>query len=461
MHGMTLRALVAGTTVLTYAGLCLAIYLRQRARQRAASRAAATLAETTNTNGGSASGPATLVLFASQTGQSESIAWRTARWLHAAGTPVRVMPLNELDASLLQETRSAFFVASTYGEGDAPDNASVFAEMVMTLPLRLPSLQYTVLALGDHQYTQFCGFGRVLDEWLQSTGAAPRFARIDVDNSDPALLAKWQTQCNGGVDMATDPDPADAFTPWQLVTRELLNTGSAGGPVFHLGLRSPTGTRAHWESGDLAQIALAHDPARPRDYSIASITPDGELQLLVRQERHPDGTLGAASGLLTSTLAMGDTVALRIRAHRNFRLETNADRPLILIGNGTGMAGLRSHLRARAIAGQLDNWLLLGERNAAHDSLYRDEIDAWQTSGVLRRVDKVFSRDQAERTYVQHRLLQANEELIAWIARGAAIYVCGSLLGMAAGVDAALRQVLGEAAMRELVAAGRYRRDVY
>lgn len=462
MTEMTLRAVAAGSTLLTYLGLCLTIYFRQRARHCAARGAAAALAGTGAAGEGSDNAPATLVLFASQTGQAEAIAWQTARWLHAAGTPVRVMPLNDLGAPLLHATHSAFFIASTYGEGDAPDNASVFAEMVMATPSRrLLSLRYAVLALGDRQYTRFCGFGRGLDEWLQSTGATPGFSRIEVDNGDPAALAAWQLQCGGNNDSASTSDPVDVFMPWRLIARDLLNAGSAGGPVFHLSLRPPVGVEAQWQSGDLAQIALAHDPTHPRDYSIASIQADGELHLLVRQEQHPDGKLGAASGLLTSTLAIGDTVALRVRAHRNFRLETNANRPLILIGNGTGMAGLRSHLRARAAAGQHDNWLLLGERNAVHDSLYRDEIDAWQSSGLLRRVDRVFSRDQAERTYVQHRLLEANEELLAWLARGAAIYVCGSLLGMAAGVNAALQHILGEATVRDLVAAGRYRRDVY
>jgi sulfite reductase (NADPH) flavoprotein alpha-component len=165
--------------------------------------------------------------------------------------------------------------------------------------------------------------------------------------------------------------------------------------------------------------------------------------------------------LLSSTLAIGDSIALRLRQHRNFRLGTNAERPLILVGNGTGLAGLRSHLRARAAAGQHDNWLVFGERNARHDFLYRQEIEAWQASGTLRRLDMVFSRDQAERQYVQHRLLQASEEVRAWLARGAAVYVCGSLQGMATGVDAALRQIAGEPFMRELNADGRYRRDVY
>lgn len=453
MTEATVRAMAAGSTVFAYMWLCLAVYWRQRRRRQATARAAVALA-------GDSPEQAALVLFASQTGQAEAIAWQTAGWLRAAGTPVRVMSLNEAGAMTLREASSALFIVSTYGEGDAPDGASVFAEEVMGGTADFSSLRYAVLALGDRQYANFCGFGRALDEWLHSAGATRTFECLEVDNTDPASLAVWRSRCGG--DAVAQAENGSAKTmPWRLAARERLNTGSAGAPVYHLAFVPPTGTAAQWESGDVAQITIASDPGRPRDYSISSIQTDGELQLLVRQEQHPDGTLGAASGLLTSTLALGDTVALRLRPHGNFRLEGNARRPLILIGNGTGLAGLRSHLRARADARQHDNWLVFGERNAQHDFLYRAEIEAWNAAGVLRRLDMVFSRDQPERLYVQHRLLQASEDVLAWIGRGAALYVCGSLKGMASGVDAALRQIAGEALMRELTATGRYRRDVY
>jgi sulfite reductase (NADPH) flavoprotein alpha-component len=455
MTEAVLRALAAGATVCAYATMCLAVYRRERDRRQAAARRAAALA-------GDGSSQAALVLFASQTGQAEALAWQTAGWLRDAGKPVRVIPLNEADAQTLRGAGSALFVASTYGEGDAPDGASVFAEHVMRAGTDLSLLRYAVLALGDRQYANFCGFGRTLDEWLHSTGATRAFERIEVDNGDSAALAQWQTLCGGaGTLSTTSGDDGGEPLPWRLQARELLNAGSAGGPVYHLAFEPPTGRSAQWESGDIAQVALASDPGRPRDYSIASIPSDGQLHLLVRQERRPDGTLGAASGLLSSTLAIGDRIALRVRPHRNFRLDANARRPLILVGNGTGLGGLRSHLRARAAAGQGDNWLVFGERNARYDFLYREEIEAWRASGVLRRLDMVFSRDQAESQYVQHRLLQASEEVRAWLARGAAVYVCGSLQGMASGVDAALRQIAGEACVCELNAAGRYRRDVY
>jgi len=447
-----LRALGAGATTAAYAALCLAVWVRQRRLRTAAVREAAALSTDDNA-------PPTLVLFASQTGQAEAIAWQTARQLRAAGTSVRVMELNALDAATLGSAGHALFVASTYGEGDAPDGASVFAERVMRLPSALSSLRYAVLALGDRQYKNFCGFGRALDAWLHAAGARRDFERIEVDNGDPAALAAWQARW-GDAAVGHD-DPAGAFTPWRLTTRELLNAGSAGAPVFHLGLTPPAGAVPHWASGDLVQIAVASDPTRPRDYSIASLHTDGELQLLVRQEQHPDGTLGTASGLLTSTLTVGDTVALRLRPHRAFRLDGNEARPMILIGNGTGLAGLRAHLRARAAAGRHDNWLVFGERQAAHDYLCREEIEAWQARGVLQRLDMVFSRDQPERFYVQHRLLQSADTLRAWLDNGAAIYVCGSLQGMASGVDAALRQIAGNALWSDLSATGRYRRDVY
>lgn len=450
------RALAACLTVLLYSAMCAAIYWRQRRQQVASARMAAALA------GGGTGAPATLVLFASQTGQAEALAWQTGRWLHEAGTPARVMALNDVDAELLHRTPQALFIASTYGEGDAPDGASFFAERVMGSPVDLSSLRYAVLALGDRQYANFCRFGRVLDEWLHAAGATRSFERLEVDNAEPATLAAWQARFGAFSPSSAPLQTAESLAmPWRLVGRSLLNEGSAGAPVYRLDFMPERDAAPEWQSGDIAQLLLASDPGRPRDYSIASIPADGQLQLLVRREQHPDGTLGAGSGLLTSSLSLGDTVQLRLRPHHNFRLGENLRRPLLLIGNGTGLAGLRGHLRERATLGLRENWLVFGERNAQHDFLCREELESWQRDGMLQRLDMVFSRDQAERLYVQHRLLQLHDEVRHWMARGAAIYVCGSLQGMASGVDAALRQIAGEAAMAELLADGRYRRDVY
>lgn len=96
-------------------------------------------------------------------------------------------------------------------------------------------------------------------------------------------------------------------------------------------------------------------------------------------------------------------------------------------------------------AGRRRPWLLYGERQAAHDRPCRDELEAWLASGVLARLDLAFSRDQARRVYVQDKLREQAALLRRWVdERGAALYVCGSLNGMAQGVDEALREVLGQ-----------------
>lgn len=194
------------------------------------------------------------------------------------------------------------------------------------------------------------------------THQRPALARIDVNDGDPKALAQWRTQVkdNRAVPRATTSSEAtheaDTFASWLLVSRLLLNAGSAGAPICHLAFKPPYDLDAQWWSGDLIQIRLADDAERLRDYSIASIASHGLVELLLRQEQHPDGTLGATSGLLTSTLSIGDTVELRLRPHTRFRLEANARRAVIFIGigNGHGLAGLRSHLRARASTREAD-----------------------------------------------------------------------------------------------------------
>ena len=201
-------------------------------------------------------------------------------------------------------------------------------------------------------------------------------------------------------------------------------------------------------------------PLNMREYSIASIPQDGVLQLIVRQERHPDGSLGLGSGWLTEHAPLGAAISLRLRRNSGFHLPAEPC-PLILLGNGTGLAGLRSLLKARIAQGQQPNWLLFGERNAAHDFYCRDELQGWLASGELARLDLAFSRDQAHKVYVQDRLREAADELRRWLADGAAIYICGSLNGMAAGVDQTLIDLLGADAVQQLIEQGRYRRDVY
>jgi sulfite reductase (NADPH) flavoprotein alpha-component len=439
--------------LLAYGAVCLLPWLRTRRARKASQAARAAAGESP-----------WLVAYASQTGNAELLARQTGETLRVAGIANRVCEFDELDAPTLQKTERILFLASTYGEGDPPDAAARFAQRLMTRSdLALDQLHYAVLALGDSAYGSFCGYGRALDAWLAARGAQALFPRVEVDRSAAPAIAAWRQQLSHLAGTSDAPDwDAPAFGEWRLAARRQLNPGSAGAPIYHLELApADGGALPAWQSGDLVQVAAPADPDRPREYSIASIPADGRVHLLVRLHRHGDGSHGLASGWLTQQAEEGATVHLRVREHRRFRLESNAQRPLILIGNGSGIAGLRGHLRARVAAGQSRNWLLFGERDPAHDAFYSEELEAWQRTGMLARMDLAWSRGPDGKQYVQDVLLRQADMLRAWVAEGAAIYVCGSLEGMASGVDRVLNEILSESFVSELSNAGRYRRDVY
>jgi sulfite reductase (NADPH) flavoprotein alpha-component len=409
------------------------------------------------------SGPADwLVVYASQTGNADYLAQQTVATLTTGGLSARAVCISKLDADTLAGATRALFIASTYGEGDSPDTAARFAGVTMAGAPDLSQLHYAVLALGDSSYTNYCGFGRALDGWLASRGATSLFDRIDVDRGSSEAIANWQHQLSHLAGTSDAPDwEAPGYGEWRIVERARLNPGSAGAPLYHIALAPRDGSLPDWEAGDLVQVSAPSDPAQPREYSIASVPGERRVELLVRLQQHADGTAGAASGWLCLDAGMDATIALRVRAHARFRLGENAARPIILIGNGTGLAGLRALLKARIDAGVSENWLVFGERNARHDFLLREELEGWVDAGQLARLDLAFSRDGDGPRYVQHLLAERADELRAWIARGAAVYVCGSLQGMASGVHEALAEALGIEALHGLTTEGRYRRDVY
>ncbi|MGU9804925.1 UNVERIFIED_CONTAM: PepSY domain-containing protein [Pseudomonas sp. CM11] len=460
--------------------------------------------------------PAWLIGFASQSGFAEQLAWQTAGQLQAAGLPVKVQPLAGVSEQELSNCSHALFVVSTFGDGEGPDSARGFERNVLGRTMSLERLQYSVLGLGDRQYENFCGFARRLHTWLSEHGGKTLFAPVEVDSGDPYALRHWQQQLAELTGQAPpDTWQAPSFENWTLHQRTLLNPESSGSGVYLLGLTAPG--PSSWLAGDLVEILPRNDlsaidhfleglgiagvarvqvdglpqrldqalanrqlpenrahlvgmhaqalvdalaPLALREYSIASIAADGLLELMVRQERHADGNLGIGSGWLTEHAPLGSAISLRVRRNSGFHLPPQGV-PMILLGNGTGLAGLRSLLKARVAEGMQRNWLLFGERQREHDFHCRDELQEWVTSGDLERLDLAFSRDQEQKIYVQDRLRESSALLKQWLADGAAIYVCGSLQGMASGVDQVLNDVLGAAAVERLIEQGRYRRDVY
>jgi sulfite reductase (NADPH) flavoprotein alpha-component len=201
-----------------------------------------------------------------------------------------------------------------------------------------------------------------------------------------------------------------------------------------------------------------------REYSIASLPDCGRMELLVRKAVKDDDSLGLGSGWLTRDCLPGGVVKLRLRPNPNFHppaADENNGAPQILIGAGTGFAGLRAHLFYRQQKKLGDAWLLFGERGQATDLYYGDDIKAWQADGTLARTDLVFSREGAPKRYVQHLVAEQGGEIGRWVReRGASILVCGGL-EMAAGVQEALIAILGEEKLDQMTQDGLYRRDIY
>jgi sulfite reductase (NADPH) flavoprotein alpha-component len=286
---------------------------------------------------------------------------------------------------------------------------------------------------------------------------------MDADN--PAALAMWRQQLRS-LGAVAQPDAtsweAQGTQPWRLLARTHLNPGSAAQEIYHLVFEPQQTSAVAWTAGDIAVITPRRngDRAPAREYSISSIATQGKLELLVRKTVCADGQLGLGSGWLTHYAALGETVDLRIRSNPGFHPPERRG-PMILIGAGTGLAGLRAHLLHRQHNRLKDAWLLFGERSPRTDRPHRGQIESWVGNGTLTRCDLVFSRDATARLYVQHRLEEAAREVLRWVMQdGATIFVCGGLK-MGKAVDAVLRKILGESHLEDMAAAGRYRRDVY
>lgn len=407
-----------------------------------------------------------LVIHASQTGFASELAARTADLLRTGGVVVDLRSIASLTPTMLGHATRALFVVSTTGEGDAPDMATAFRRESMALPLPLHGLSYGVLALGDRDYEDFCAFGHDVERWLHASAASPLFDLVEVNNGDEGALRHWQHHVAQLAGVATQPDwSRPAYQAWRLIERELLNPGSVGGPCFHISLVPEDAALLNWHAGDIVEIgprlADGEQASLPhREYSIASVPADGALHLVIRQMRTAEGTLGLGSGWLTEHAPIGATIDLRVRRNEGFHAPAD-DRPVIFIGNGTGIAGLRALLKARMARGHTRNWLIFGERHAGTDRLHVDEVEQWHALGGIERLDLVWSRESHGSRYVQDRLRSLRDEVRSYVDEGASIYVCGSLAGMAPGVDAALRHTLGDTRVDELAATGRYRRDVY
>jgi sulfite reductase (NADPH) flavoprotein alpha-component len=215
----------------------------------------------------------------------------------------------------------------------------------------------------------------------------------------------------------------------------------------------------------------------PRLYSIASAQAEVEEEVhltlgVVSYEADGKERFGGASSYLAQRLEEGQAVKVFVEHNDNFRLPQNNDTPVIMIGPGTGVAPFRAFMQQReADDATGDNWMFFGDQTFTQDFLYQVEWQNYLKSGLLTRMDVAFSRDQAEKIYVQDRLKEQAADVFSWLERGAHVYICGDMSRMAKDVEATLLDIIGEQGklsaeqaeqyLKDLRSNKRYQKDVY
>lgn len=532
------------------------------------------------------------VVYGSQTGTAEGLAKKLVKTLKKGNFEPEIHNMANYDRARLVNERNLLVITSTYGDGEPPDAAvDLHAWLMSDAAPRLEGVSYSVLALGDSGYPDFCKCGIDFDTRLSALGAYRIYSRVDVDVDPDAPYAAWSagvlaTLAPSGVGNPTSesereaevesgyskshPFPAsviqnhnlngpgdkqthqialslngsdltyevgDALGVYPLNSPDVVDEIIANLPFQAGSVPTPDGTEValrealmryydigslnksviqKWQakSGspflrslvaaddkkayddfcwgrDLIDLVIDH-PAdfadgeefvsnlkklQPRLYSIASSprAHPGEVHLCVGIVRYQ--SVGRNRGGICSTFLadrMTAEMKPRVFVHSNnsFRLPTHSDTDVIMCGPGTGIAPFRAFLEDRKATGAKGrNWLLFGNPHHATDFLYQEEIESYITDGTLAKFDVAWSRDQKEKLYVQHLMLQNGAELWNWLSRGAAFYVCGDASRMAKDVDQALHQVAeihGKLTSDEAAAfismmkkEKRYQRDVY
>ncbi|MBR9874640.1 MAG: assimilatory sulfite reductase (NADPH) flavoprotein subunit [Vibrionaceae bacterium] len=535
------------------------------------------------------------IIFASQTGNAKGVAEALEQEAKAEGIAVELFDASDYKGKNLAKETHVIFVASTNGEGEAPDNAIELHEFLQSKKApKLPNLQYGVIALGDSSYEFFCQTGKDFDTYLSKLGAKSFIDRIDCDVDYEASAAEWrksaldkvkETLSSGneaevvqlpvgqaaathsqynkqnpytatlltsqkitGRDSGKDVrhieidledsgltyQPGDALGVWYENSPELANAilgkvGLSGVETvevdgeslsihsalvskFEITTSNPQLVTKFAElSGSKKLQKLVEDKDKLREYSantqivdvlgekktkltadelvglLRRLTPrlysiassqaevDEEVHLtvgLVEYDHNEEKRYGGASSFLAQRLEEGGEVKVFIEHNNNFKLPEDDNTPIIMVGPGTGIAPFRSFIQERENRdAEGKNWLFFGDRTFTQDFLYQVEWQKYLKSGALSRLDVAFSRDQVEKVYVQHRILENAEQVWQWIQEGAYIYVCGDATRMAKDVHDALVIVAeqegklardeAEQFINDLRKAKRYQRDVY
>ncbi|MBW8864933.1 MAG: sulfite reductase flavoprotein subunit alpha [Verrucomicrobia bacterium] len=499
-----------------------------------------------------------VILFGSQTGTAEKLAKQLAKDSKSRGCNARTLEANAHTGIDWSKETNLLVVTSTYGDGDMPDNAQGFWDWLQTDAAKaIAHVNFSVLALGDTNYEQFCAAGKKIDARLEALGAR-RIHPLEVCDLDYETKAKaWGDGAltvlapAGPPAVAAVPAPDAAPAPAafsktnpfsaRLITNLRLNGEGSQKETRHFeislegsGLNTAKGEmplrqaltsfydisrpsaelqKFFGERNPALAVLLAPErkddlkkwlwgrgvidflvenptikispkeftallkPIAPRLYSISSSPKAhaGQVHLtinVVRYETFGRGRKGVASTFLADRVNGEASVPVFIQTSHGFRPPADGDKPVIMVGPGTGVAPFRGFLHERIATGAKGkNWLFFGEQRAATDFYYREELEKMLATGHLTKLSTAFSRDQAEKIYVQTRMLENAAELWVWLEAGAHFYVCGDASRMAKDVDDALHKIIETAGSRsaddakvyvaKLKTDKRYQRDVY
>ncbi|WP_169558560.1 PepSY domain-containing protein [Uliginosibacterium gangwonense] len=418
----------------------------------------------------------TLVAFASQTGTAAKLAEATAQALRKAGESVVLASLAALQPAELVGFRRTLLIASTTGEGELPDPAQGFIRKLQATPVR--GSRFSLLALGDSRYKQFCGGGLKLRSALLAQGAEEFLPTETADGDAFNHWQKWLSKLGQTLGLQEIDSTVPAMAQQlklELVSRTRLDNPQVSDvcPAWQLRLRVLDAGVA-FRPGDLLQIR-PNTQAMPRSYSIgsSSLTGTSFIELTVGLHTYTDAdgkqASGLASGYLCQELAIGERFEAQLRRHDGFNPPKDVTRPLILIATGAGIApfpGFLEERKGKLGAGPV--WLFFGNRKSQGDFYHRNYFEACRQLRILSRIDTAFSRDEDDHAYIQQRLLEQEGELLRWMNDcNAIIYVCGGAETVGKGVDLALRKILigqglpAEETLARWKAEGRLRQDLF
>lgn len=526
------------------------------------------------------------VLYGTQTGNSKKVATQLHTALQAKGVNATLANIKDYRPQNLKKETRLYFVVSTQGNGEPPDEARAFYKFLQDKRApRLEQLEYSVLALGDSSYEEYCQAGVILDSRLAELGAKRILERTDCDVDFAELANTWQQNILDKLPQAPSnivplrpnvlsaqvTQAADSFYAAEVLNRISVTASQSDKDVYHiefaiedsglsyapgdilvvktnnshaaiteflqvLGLEPSTTVTTKTGSSTLAEVLQQREltsltrkqlkayaefignqilvaeldakadfewltdadwvdvikryPAnltaqqwvdllrvlQPRQYSIASspTAHSGEVHLLIKRVEYSHLNRlhqGSASNALAQ-VELGEKVEIQVKPNAHFKLPTDPSTKVIMIGAGTGVAPFRSFLFEREAQGINGNtWLFFGEQRFRTDFLYQVEWQALLKSGALEKMSVAFSRDQAQKIYVQHRITENASAVYEWLQSGAHLYVCGDMNKMAKDVHQALIQVLvtegkqspeqAQSTLEEWISAGRYQRDVY